>query len=94
MDGTYVINPTFEQRKKSLVDIVIAGSKDGLMMVEAGAQEVPEEQVAQALEAGHAAIKQIVAVIDDLAKAAGKPKRQVTPKAVDPDFCARSRRRR
>ena len=61
VDGEYVINPTYEQRKKSLVDIVVAGSKDGLVMVEAGAKEVPEEQVAKALEAGHAAIKQIVA---------------------------------
>ncbi len=84
VDGAFVINPTYEQRKKSLVDIVLAGTKDGLVMVEAGAKEVPEEQVAQALETGHAAIKQIVAVIDDLAKAAGKPKRQVAAKAVDP----------
>ena len=86
VDGQYVINPTYEQRKKSLVDIVVAGSKDGLVMVEAGAKEVPEEQVAQALETGHAAIKQIVAVIDDLAKEAGKPKRQVTPKTFDADL--------
>ena len=86
VDGQYVINPTYEQRKKSLVDIVLAGSKDGLVMVEAGAKEVPEEQVAQALEAGHAAIKQIVAVIDDLAKDAGKPKRQVTAKTFDADL--------
>ena len=86
VDGHYVINPTYEQRKKSLVDIVVAGSKDGLVMVEAGAKEVPEEQVAQALEAGHAAIKQIVAVIDDLAKEAGKPKRQVIAKTFDSDL--------
>ena len=86
VDGAFVINPTYEQRKKSLVDIVLAGTKDGLVMVEAGAKEVPEEQVAQALEAGHAAIKLIVAVIDDLAKAAGKPKRQVAAKAVDPEL--------
>jgi polyribonucleotide nucleotidyltransferase len=86
VDGQYVINPTYEQRKKSLVDIVLAGSKDGLVMVEAGAKEVPEEQVAQALEAGHAAIKQIVAVIDDLAKEAGKPKRPVTAKTFDADL--------
>jgi polyribonucleotide nucleotidyltransferase len=86
VDGAYVINPTYEQRKKSLVDIVLAGTKDGLVMVEAGAKEVPEEQVAQALEAGHAAIKQIVAVIDDLAKAAGKKKRDVAAKAVDADL--------
>jgi polyribonucleotide nucleotidyltransferase len=86
VDGQYVINPTYDQRKKSLVDIVLAGTKDGLVMVEAGAKEVPEEQVAQALEAGHAAIKQIVAVIDDLARVAGKPKRQVTAKTFDADL--------
>jgi polyribonucleotide nucleotidyltransferase len=86
VDGAFVINPTYEQRKKSLVDIVLAGTKDGLVMVEAGAKEVPEEQVAQALEAGHAAIRQIVAVIDDLASSAGKTKRQVAVKAVDPEL--------
>jgi polyribonucleotide nucleotidyltransferase len=86
VDGQYVINPTYDQRKKSLVDMVLAGSKDGLVMVEAGAKEEPEEQVAQALEAGHAAIKQIVATIDDLARDAGKPKRQVTAKTFDADL--------
>jgi polyribonucleotide nucleotidyltransferase len=86
VDGGFVINPTYEQRKKSLVDIVLAGTKDGLVMVEAGAKEVPEEQVAQALETGHAAIKQIVAVIDDLARAAGKPKREVAAKPVNADL--------
>jgi polyribonucleotide nucleotidyltransferase len=86
VDGAFVINPTYEQRKKSLVDIVLAGTKDGLVMVEAGAKEVPEEQVAQALEAGHAAIRQIVAVIDDLATAAGKPKREVAAKPVNADL--------
>ncbi len=86
VDGQYVINPTYDQRKKSLVDIVLAGTKDGLVMVEAGAKEVPEEQVAQALQAGHAAIKQIVAVIDELAKVAGKPKRQVPAKTFDADL--------
>jgi polyribonucleotide nucleotidyltransferase len=86
VDGEYVINPTYEQRKRSAVDIILAGSKDGLVMVEAGAKEVPEEQVAKALEAGHAAIKKIVAAIDSLAKDAGKPKRQVVVKDVDADL--------
>ncbi len=86
VDGEYVINPTYEQRKRSLVDIILAGSKDGLVMVEAGANQVPEEQVARALEAGHAAIKKIVATIDSLAKDAGKPKRQVVVKDVDPEL--------
>jgi polyribonucleotide nucleotidyltransferase len=86
VDGEYVINPTYEQRKRSLVDIILAGSKDGLVMVEAGANQVPDEQVARALEAGHAAIKKSVATIDSLAKDAGKPKRQVAVKDVDPEL--------
>ena len=86
VDGEYVINPTYDQRKRSAVDIILAGSKDGLVMVEAGAKEVPEEQVAKALETGHAAIKKIVATIDSLAKDAGKTKRQVVVKDVDADL--------
>jgi polyribonucleotide nucleotidyltransferase len=86
VNGQYVINPTFAQRKESKLDLIVAGSKDGLVMVEAGAKEVTEEQVVEALEAAHAAIKQIVAVIDDLAKAAGKKKVQVSKKVIGHDF--------
>jgi polyribonucleotide nucleotidyltransferase len=74
-DGDFIINPTFEQRKRSTLDLIVAGSKDGIVMVEAGAKEVPEEQMVQALERAHAAIKDIVAGIDALAAQAGKPKR-------------------
>src|SRR5579872_1020342 len=74
VDGRFVINPTFAQRKTAKLDLVVAGSRDGLVMVEAGAKEVTEEQVVQALEAAHTAIKQIVATIDDLAREAGKKK--------------------
>src|SRR6187401_3568948 len=52
IDGQYVINPTFAQRKQSRLDLVVAGSKDGIVMVEAGAKEVSEEEAVQALEAG------------------------------------------
>src|SRR3954465_15947184 len=86
VDGQYLINPTFEQRKNSKLDIIVAGSKDGLVMVEAGAKEVTEDQVVEALEAAHAAIKQIVAAIDDLAKEAGKKKQSVDAKEVDAAF--------
>src|SRR5438477_9576611 len=86
VDGMYVINPTFEQRKQSKLDLVVAGSRDGLVMVEAGAKEVTEEQVVEALEAAHAAIKQIVAAIDDLARAAGKKKLAVAKKEIAPSF--------
>ncbi len=86
VDGQNVINPTYEQRKRSSLDLVIAGTKDGLVMVEAGAKEVPEEEIVQALEAGHEAIKKIVETIDALAKEAGKPKRPAPKKEVNHAF--------
>src|SRR3990170_8871212 len=66
IDGQYLINPSFTQRKQSRLDLVVAGSKDGIVMVEAGANEVTEEEAVQALETAHAAIKQLCDVIDDL----------------------------
>jgi polyribonucleotide nucleotidyltransferase len=86
VDGQYVINPTFEQRKQSRIDLVVAGTKDGIVMVEAGAKEVTEEQVVEALTAAHAAIRQIVASIDDLARETGKAKLTVSKKAIGHEF--------
>ena len=86
VDGQYVVNPTFEQRKQSKLDLVVAGSKDGLVMVEAGAKEVSEEQVVEALNTAHEAIRQIVAAIDAMAAEAGKPKLKVTKKEIGHDF--------
>ena len=86
VDGAFVINPTYEQRKRSRLDLLLAGSRDGLVMVEAGAKEVGEEDIVQALDAGHTAIKQIVDAIDDLAREAGKPKLTVQKKAIGHDF--------
>jgi polyribonucleotide nucleotidyltransferase len=86
IDGNYIINPTFEERKQSVLDLVVAGSKDGIVMVEAGAKEVTEAQAVGALEAAHAAIKQIVASIDDLKGAAGKKKLTVDAKPIDHAF--------
>src|SRR2546423_2534568 len=53
VDGKFIVNPTFLQRKESKLDLVVAGSADGLVMVEAGAQEVNEEQVVEAVETAH-----------------------------------------
>src|SRR5687768_16535955 len=74
VDAEFVVNPTFEQRKRSRLDLIVAGTKDGIMMVEAGAKEVTEEEMVQALERAHAAIKEIVTGIDALAQQAGKKK--------------------
>ena len=86
VDGAYVVNPTFKQRKESKLDLLVAGSKDGLVMVEAGAKEVTEEQVVEALETAHAAIKLFVAGIDDMVKEAGKKKLVVAKKEIAADF--------
>ena len=86
IDGKYIVNPTFEQRKQSQIDLVVAGSRDGIVMVEAGAKRVTEEQVVEALNAGHAAIKQIVDGIEDLAKEAGKSKLKVAKKEIGHEF--------
>jgi polyribonucleotide nucleotidyltransferase len=86
IDGTFVINPTFAERKVSKLDLVVAGSKDGIVMVEAGAKEVTEAHVVEALERAHAAIKEIVTTIDGLAKEAGKKKLAVPRKEINPDF--------
>ena len=86
VDGNYVINPTFEERKQSTLDLVVAGSVDGIVMVEAGAKEVTEAQVVGALEAAHAAIKQIIAGIEELKKASGKTKLTIAGKGHDAAF--------
>ena len=83
VDGEYIINPTFKQRKVSTLDLIVSGSQDGIVMVEAGAKEVSEAQVIGALDAAHAAIKDIVAQIDDLKAVAGRPKRLVAQPETD-----------
>jgi polyribonucleotide nucleotidyltransferase len=84
--GQFVINPTFAQRKESTLDLVVAGTKDGIVMVEAGAKEVSETDAVAALGAAHTAIKQIVAEIDDLARSAGQKKLAVQKKEIGHDF--------
>ena len=83
IDEELIINPTYTQRRAGRLDLVVAGSKDALVMVEAGAQIVSEEDMIRALDAGHAAIRDIIVEIDKLVAAAGKAKLEVTAKSVD-----------
>jgi polyribonucleotide nucleotidyltransferase len=78
LDGQLVINPTVADQKKSLMNIIIAGTEEAVVMVESGALEVSEEAVADALEFGHTQIKKIVAAIKEL-HAQLKPKKVVVP---------------
>src|SRR3954468_509952 len=84
VDGKYVINPTFDERRTSRLDLIVAGTSDGIVMVEAGAKEVGEEEMVQALDTANKAIKDIVAGIDALAKQASKTKRTIAKKEIDP----------
>jgi polyribonucleotide nucleotidyltransferase len=88
VDGNYVINPTFDERKKSTLDLIVAGSADGILMVEAGAKEVTEPQVVGALEAAHDAIKKLVVAIDELKAVAGRKKLVLDVKHPDAAFQA------
>ena len=76
IDGVYVANPTYEQRKSSKLDLIVTGSAEAIVMVEAGANEVTEDEVLKAMQFAHEEIKKIIAIILDLQKQIGKVKQE------------------
>ena len=84
IDGNYTVNPGQKEIAASALNLVVAGTADGIMMVESGANELSEEQMLEALAVAHDAIKKIVAVQQELVAKVGKPKREVK-KAVEID---------
>jgi polyribonucleotide nucleotidyltransferase len=84
-----VINPPESQMPESKLDLAIAGTSDAVMMVEAGAKELPEALMLQAVRAGHEALQDIVKMQEKLVQAAGKPKRPFTPTPADPELQAK-----
>lgn len=74
VDGEYVINPDSEQRSKSKLHLSLSGTKDAIMMVEAGANIITEKEMLDAILFGHEEIKRIVAFIEEIAAVVGKPK--------------------
>ena len=85
VDGEYIINPNCEQREKSRLTLTVAGTKDAVMMVEAGAKEVSEDEMLGAILFAHEEIKKIVAFITEIQNEIGKEKREVviyTPDAA------------
>jgi len=83
IDGKYVANPTYTETRASKLNMIVAGSDQGIVMVEAGAQQVTEEEVLGALEHGLESCQKIIKVLKQLVAAAGKPKKQFTAKEVD-----------
>lgn len=74
VDGQYVINPDNAQRERSRLNLALSGTKDAIMMVEAGASMITEEEMLNAILFGHEEIKKIVAFVEDIQKEVGKPK--------------------
>jgi polyribonucleotide nucleotidyltransferase len=83
VNGQFIANPTYSEMRESLLNIMVVGSAEAIVMIESGAKEVKEETVVDAIEFAHTEIKKICAVISDLRNKAGRPKRQVTPPEFD-----------
>ncbi len=86
VDGEFVLNPTAEQREKSQMHLVVSGTKDAVMMVEAGAQEVPESVMLEAIMFAHDNIRKIVSFIEEIAGKVGKEKKEVKLFKVDEEL--------
>src|SRR5437764_1614153 len=85
-NGEFIINPTYDERSNSTVNIMVVGHKDGIVMIESGAKEETEEVILAAIEFAHTEIKKIVAGIEELVAKAGKPKRAFTAPEFDQPY--------
>ena len=86
VNGRFAINPTYSEMRDSLLNIMVVGSKDGIVMIESGAKQVKEETVVDAIEFAHAEIKKICAALEGLRDRAGKAKREVTTAELDESY--------
>ena len=86
VNGELVFNPTISMMADSSLDLRMAGTEDAILMVEAGAQEVPEDLLVRALREGHAAIQDTIRVQKQMAEEVGKPKREMIVKPADEEL--------
>ncbi|RDI47409.1 polyribonucleotide nucleotidyltransferase [Falsibacillus pallidus] len=91
VDDQFVINPTVEQLEKSKMHLTVAGTKDAINMVEAGAEEIPEETMLEAIMFGHEEIKKLIAFQEEIVAKVGKEKMTVELSVVDSDIEAEVR---
>jgi len=88
VDDQLMVNPTYAQMAESLLNIMVVGTAQGIVMVESGAKEIPEDRVLEAIEFAHEQIKKICSTISDLAAKAGKKKIEVKPPEFDQAYYA------
>ena len=86
VDGEFVINPNLEQRKKSELDLLVAGTMDKIAMIEAGAKELPDDKMLEAIKAGHVEIKKVCEFISKIKAEIGKEKFEYKSFEVDHDI--------
>jgi len=86
VDGEFVINPTVEQRAKSELDLTVAGTVDKIAMIEAGANELPDDKMLEAIKVGHVEIKKLCEFISKIREEIGKPKFEYKSFEVDHDI--------
>ncbi len=86
VDDQFVVNPTYAERAKSQLNIMVVGTKDGIVMIESGAKEIAEGRVVDAIEFAHEQIKKICSAIEDLVARAGKAKRAVSAVEIDHEY--------
>ena len=86
VNGEYIINPSFEELTHSDLDLRVAGTKDAILMVEAGANEVSEDVMVKALELAHDSIKPLVTLQEQMAKEVGKEKRSYQSSGIDEEI--------
>jgi polyribonucleotide nucleotidyltransferase len=84
----YIINPTVEEAEKAVLSLTVAGTKQAINMVEAGAKEVSEEEMLTALQVGHDAIKELCAIEDEVIAECAKEKMEVVLYEIDPSIKA------
>ena len=86
VDGELVLNPTLEQRAKNRLNLTVAGSAEKIVMIEAGADQIPDDLMLKAIMTGHEEIKKMVAFINDIKAQIGKPKFEFESMEVDHDL--------
>jgi polyribonucleotide nucleotidyltransferase len=91
--GKFIVNPNYEESRSGQLRLMVVGTLDGIVMIEAGASEVDEETVVEAIEFAHAEIKKICAGISDFAAKYGKPKRAVAPVEIDEAYLSDLRKK-
>lgn len=89
VNGKYIANPNYEEVEKAKLSIIVSGTKEGITMVEAGANEASEDEVLKAIEYGHESCRKIIAGIEELKKIAGKAKREYKIPEFNKDIAAK-----